>query len=145
MIEMDKVEGCNEEKWMGSKFEARMWICIKAVMCDGRGRPPLQIIMECASWLREDSLWEHERMTEPNVLWKENDILEALNCGLDVLCQPSGDTCGSLHRQGSTKNCNNVTKISNYRETVNMTIEITFKCPLTECTRHDRAYYVQSF
>ena len=27
----------------------------------------------------EDFLWEHEWVTEPNLLWKENDILEALN------------------------------------------------------------------
>ena len=34
----------------------------------------------------EDVLWEHEWVTAPNVLWKENDILEALSYDLDVPC-----------------------------------------------------------
>ena len=51
----------------------------KAVLCDGRGRPPqdlrqtLQINMECMSWVCEDFLREHEWVTETNVLWKESD------------------------------------------------------------------------
>ena len=58
-------------------------------------------------------------MTEPNVLWKENENLEALNCDLDVPCLPSsGDFCGSPHRHGSTKNfANDGTKIGKYRQT----------------------------
>ena len=28
----------------------------------------LVIIMECVSWVCEDALWEHEWVTEPNVL-----------------------------------------------------------------------------
>ena len=89
---MDKVEGWNEEQWVGSKFAARMWIYTKAVMCGGRGRPPqdlrqmLRIIMECVRWATEDFLWEHEWVTEPSVLWKENDMLEALDYDIDVLC-----------------------------------------------------------
>ena len=34
----------------------------------------------------EDDLWEHECVTEPNVLWKENEILKALNHDLEVPC-----------------------------------------------------------
>ena len=62
-----------------------MWIYTKAVLCDGRGRPPqdlrqmLQMIMECVSWVCEDFLREYEWLAEPNVLWQENDILEAMN------------------------------------------------------------------
>ena len=69
-----------------------MWIYTKAALCDGRGRPPqylrqmFQIIMECVSWVCEDFLKEHERVTEPNVLWKENDMLEALDHDIDVRC-----------------------------------------------------------
>ena len=83
MTVMDKVEGWNEEECVGSKFAASLWIYTKAVLCDGRGRPPqdwrekLRIIMECVSWVTEDFLWEHEWVTEPNVLWKQNDILGA--------------------------------------------------------------------
>ena len=90
MTVMDKVEDWTEEKWVGSKFAACMWVYTEAVLCDGRGRPPqdlsqmLQINMECVSQVCEDFLWEHERVTEPNVPRKENDILEAMNYDLDV-------------------------------------------------------------
>ena len=44
MTVMDKVEGWNEERWVGSKFAASMWVHTKAVLCDGRGRgPPLDL------------------------------------------------------------------------------------------------------
>ena len=81
MIVMDKVGGWNEEDWVESKFAAGMWIYTKAVLCDGRGRPPqdlrqmLRIIMECVSWVCEDFLWEHEWVTEPNVFCKERCTL----------------------------------------------------------------------
>ena len=70
MTVMDKVDGWNEEEWVGLKFAASMWIYFKAVLCDGRGRPPLdlrhmlRIIMESASWVTEDFLWEHEWVTK---------------------------------------------------------------------------------
>ena len=89
MTVMDKVEGWNEGKCVGSKFAASMWIYTKVVICDGRGRLPqhlrqmLRIIMR---WATEDFLWEHEWVTEPNVLWKENDMLEALDYDIDVPC-----------------------------------------------------------
>ena len=41
MVVMNKVEGWNEEKWVGSFFAASMWIYTKAVFCDGRKRDPL--------------------------------------------------------------------------------------------------------
>ena len=40
MTVMDKVEGRNEEKWVGSKFAACLWVYTKAVLCDGRGPTP---------------------------------------------------------------------------------------------------------
>ena len=43
-------------------------------------------VMECVSWVTEDFVWEHESVTEPNVLWKENEILEALSYDIDVPC-----------------------------------------------------------
>ena len=79
MTVIDKVGGWNEEEWMGSKFAACMWVYTKAVLCDGRWRPPqdlrqmLRIIMECVSRVCGDFLWEHEWVTEPNVLWNEKD------------------------------------------------------------------------
>ena len=46
----------------------------------------LVIIMERVSWVCEDAMWEHEWVTEPNVLWKENEILETVQYDLDVPC-----------------------------------------------------------
>ena len=39
------------------------------------------------SWVTEDSLWDHERITETKVTMKENLILEALNFDIDVPCR----------------------------------------------------------
>ena len=56
---------------MGSYFAASMWIYTNAVVCDGRKRDPpldlqpiLAIIVESVSWVTEDSLWDHEWITE---------------------------------------------------------------------------------
>ena len=58
MAVMDKVEGWNEEKWVGSYLAASMWKNTKAVSCDGRKRDPpldmqtiLAIIIESVSWV----------------------------------------------------------------------------------------------
>ena len=87
MTVMDKVEGWDdEEKWVGSKYAACMCVC------DGRGSTPedlrrkLEITRECVGWVCEDVMWEHEWVTELNVILKENENLEALNYDLDVLC-----------------------------------------------------------
>ena len=78
---------------VGSKFAASMWIYTEAVLCDGRRRDPpldlqpiLRIIVESVSWVTEDVLWEHEWITETNVTLKENDILQAINCNIEVPC-----------------------------------------------------------
>ena len=135
MTVMDKVGGWNEEEWV-SKFAASMWIYTKAVRCDGHGRPPkdlrqmLRIIMECVSWVCEDFLWEHEWVTEPNVLWKEIDILETLNYDIDASCPLHGRLLWfSAPSSLSRKFANNCTKVAKYRETVNVAIEITFDVP----------------
>ena len=72
---MDKVEGWNEDKWVGADLTACMRIYTKAVLCDGRRRdPPLELqpilgfIVESVSWATEDFLWEHEWITETNVV-----------------------------------------------------------------------------
>ena len=88
MTVMDKVGGWNEEKWVGSKFAACMWMHTKAVPCDGRDlRQMLRIITECVSWACKDFMWEHVCVTEPTFSGRENDILKALNHDLDVPCR----------------------------------------------------------
>ena len=57
--------------------------------------------MESVSWVSEDFLWEHERITETNVTLKENAFLEAMNYDIDVPCPLQWDCCGSQHRQTS--------------------------------------------
>ena len=127
-----------------------MTVMDKAVLFDGYGRPPqdlrqmLRIIMECVSWVCEDFLCEHEFVTEPNVLWKENYILEALNYDLDVPCPLQwGLLWFSSPSRLNLKFANDGTNIKKYRETVNMTIEITFNVFFMDCTRNERAYNVQ--
>ena len=85
-------------------------------LCDGRGRPPLdlrqllRIIMESASWETEDFQWEHELVTELNVLWNGNDILEALNYDIDVPCPLQwGLLCFSAPSNPNRKFTNNGT------------------------------------
>ena len=134
MTVMDKVEGWNEEKCLGSKFASSMWIYTKAVLCDGCGRgPPLDlkplisIIMESVSCVIEDILWEHEWVTEPSVLLKENDILEALNYDIDVPCPVQwGLLWFSAQTNLNRKFVNNGTKVAKIRERVNNAIELTF-------------------
>ena len=48
------------------------------MLCDGSKRDPpldlpiLGIIVESVSWVTEDFLWEHEWITETNVILKES-------------------------------------------------------------------------
>ena len=93
MAFMDKAEGWNEEQWVGSNFVACMWIYTKAVLCDGRRRDPpldlestLGIIVESVTWVTHRSLWEHEWITDINVILKENEKFEALDYEIDNPC-----------------------------------------------------------
>ena len=86
--------------------------------------------MECVSWVTEDFLLEHEWVTEPSVLWKENDILEAWNFDIDVPCPLQwGLLWFSAPSSVNRKYANNGTKVENFRETVNEAIEMTFNVP----------------
>ena len=113
-----------------------MWVYTKAVLCDEQGPPPddlrriLTSISECVCWVCADALREHEWVTETNVLWKENEILEALNCDLDVPCSLQWQLLWfSSPSRLNRKFANDGTKIAKYREAVNMAIEITLTAP----------------
>ena len=126
MAVMDKVEGWNDEKWVGSYFVACMWIYTKAVLCDGRTRdPPLDLqpflafIMESVSWVTEDFLWDHEWITETKVTMKENLILEALHFDIEAPCPFQWSLLWfsaptNLNRQF----VNNGTKVAKFRDNV---------------------------
>ena len=98
MAVMYKVEGWNEEEWwVGSHLAASIWIYTKAALCDGRKRdPPLDLqpflatIIESVSWVTEDSLWDHDWITETKVTMKENLFLEALHYDIEVPCPLQG-------------------------------------------------------
>ena len=116
-----------------------MWIYTKAVLCDGHRRPVqdlrqmLVIIMERFSWVCEDALWEHEWVTEANVLWKENNILEALKHDIDVSCPLQlGLWWFSSPSRLNRKFEDNGKKFAKYRETVNKAIEMTHTEPFDE-------------
>ena len=69
-------------------------------------------------------------MTELNVLWKENEILEALNYDLDVPCSLQwGLLWFSSPSRLNRKFANDGTKIARYHEAFDMAIEITFTAP----------------
>ena len=109
MTVMDKVEGWNEEEWVGSYLAASMWINTKAVLFYGRKSDPtldlqpiLAIIVESVSWVPEDSLWDHEWITETKVTMKENLILEAPHCFSTYCAHFNGPCYGFQHRQTST-------------------------------------------
>ena len=101
--------------------------------------------MECASWVCEDFLWEHEWFTETNVLSKENDILEALNYDIGrTLPTPVGTSvvlctvkAQSQVREQWHESSNTSEKQSTWRLRSHLT------CLLTEFTLHERAYCVQ--
>ena len=133
MAVLDKVEGWNEEEWVGSWLAACMWICIKAVLCGGRRRDPpldlqqptLGIIVESVSRATEDFLWEHDWITETKVTMKENIILEALNYDVDVPCPLQwGLLCFSAPTNFNRKFVNDGTKVAKCRGAVSSAIEL---------------------
>ena len=136
MTVMDKVEGLNEEEWVGSRLAACMWIYTKAVLCDGHGptqenlRRKLSTIMESVSCVCEDAFRDHEWVTELNVIRKENEILAALNYDLDVPCVIQWRLLwfSSLSRLNHTF-LNNGSQIAKYHKAVNRAIDVTFTMP----------------
>ena len=82
-----------DEKWIGPKIAACMWIYTKAAFCRRcSGEPPLDLdltqglIVYRVTWVTERSLWEQEWNTDTNVTLREDEILEALNYEIDVPC-----------------------------------------------------------
>ena len=80
-----------KEEWVGSHLAASIWMYTKAALCDGRKKdPPLDLqpilatIIESVSWVTEDSLLDHEWITETKVTMRENPILEARHYDIEV-------------------------------------------------------------
>ena len=99
MTVMDKIEGWEEEEWVGSRCAACMRIYTKAVLCDGQEstqeylRQRFVAIRESVSWVCEDALVDHACVTELTISMQENEVLVALNYEIDEWS--SGDCCDS--------------------------------------------------
>ena len=57
MTVMDAVEGWNEEEWVGSRLAACMWICTKAVLCDGQEPTQVVVLVAFATQLNIHEQW----------------------------------------------------------------------------------------
>ena len=97
------------------------------------GRPTFPAVRS-TFWAQGDqnSIWRIPDIfkygTEPNVLLKENDTLEAQNYDVDVPCPIQwGLLWFSAPSNLNRKFVNNGTKVSKFRETVRKTIELTLK------------------
>ena len=137
MTVMDKVEGWEEEQWVGSRLAACMWTCTKAVLCDGRGpthenlRRKLSTIMESVCWVCEDAFGDNEWRKELHGTLNENEILVALNHDLGVPCVIQWRLLWfSSPSRLNQRFVNNSTKIAKYHEAVNNAIDATFTMPL---------------
>ena len=95
MTVMDKIEGWEEEdKWVGSRFAACLWIYTKAVLCDGQEstqeylRRRLLSILESNNWVCDDALEDHRRkgVSDLSVSISENEVLAALSYEIAVPC-----------------------------------------------------------
>ena len=91
MAVVDKIEEWEEEeKLVGSRFAARMWIYTKAVLCDGPEdtqkylRRRFVSIMEGLNWVCNDALEDNEWVSELTISMQENEVLVVLNSDIEV-------------------------------------------------------------
>ena len=92
MTGMDRIEGWEEEQLVGSRFAACVWICTKAVLCDGQDstqdylRRRLSTIMESVGCVCEEAMEGHELVSELTISMQESENLVALSCDIDAPC-----------------------------------------------------------
>ena len=85
-----------------------------------------ETIVESVSWVTEDSLWEHEWITETNATLKENLTLEALDWDIDVPCPLQWALLWfSAPTNLNRKFVNNGTPVAKTWDTVSSAIEFT--------------------
>ena len=130
---------------------ASMWMYTKAALCDGRKKdPPLDLqptlatIIESVSWVTEDSLWEHEWITETKVTMRENPILEARHHDIEVPCPLQWALLWfSAPTNLNHKLENYGTKIGKLRKIVNRAIILTCNFAVDK-THTTRAMFVRT-
>ena len=137
MTVMDKVDGWeDEQKWVGSKFAACMWIYTKAVLCDGQASTQddwwrrLFSIMESVNWVCEEACEEHEWVSELTVFMQEEEILVALNYRIDVLCVVQrGVLLFSVPSRLNQRFEGNSTECTRYKDVTHLATTATFTAP----------------
>ena len=83
MVVMDKIHGwSDEEKWVGSKLAACMWLYTKMVLTECR-KPTSEMqeylkrrtlsIMQCVNWVSAGTLDDHERVSESTIAEEEEE------------------------------------------------------------------------
>ena len=89
---MDRMGGWEEENWVGSRFAASMWICTKAVKCDGQNHMQtyrlfkVRSFLEAVNWVCDDALDEHVWVSELATSCQEAKVLDALQYDLANTC-----------------------------------------------------------
>ena len=92
MTVMDKIDGWDEEQWVGSKDAACKWKNTTCVLCDGQESTQdylerrLLSIKESVYWVCEEAFEVHEWVSELTISMQEEEILVALNYRIDVPC-----------------------------------------------------------
>ena len=86
-------------------------------------QPILARIIESVSWVTEDSLWDHEWITETKATMKENLILKALHYNIKIHALFSG-LAMVFSTNEPQQHVNNGTKVTKFRDTVNSVIEL---------------------
>ena len=108
---MDKIEGWEEESWVGSKFAASMWIHTKAVICNGQDNMQEYRVLKCRSmmeavnWVCDDALGDHVWVSELTISCQEAKVF-----GSSAIrpCKPMHSPVGYVVVLGTEKSLSEV-------------------------------------
>ena len=102
-----RIGGREEESSVGPRFAASVWICTKAVMCNGQDNMQeyrllkFRSTMEAVSWVCDDALDDYVWVSGLTISCREAKVLEALQYDLANPCIVQWVCCGSRHQQVS--------------------------------------------
>ena len=88
----EEEEEGEQEKWMGPRFAANIWIYTKAVVCDGQSHKKnfrifkLRSILEAVNWVCDGALDDHLWLSEQTTVLQEAKVLEALQYYIEIPC-----------------------------------------------------------
>ena len=83
-------EGGEQDNWVGPRFDASMWICTKAVVCNRQNHMQnlrifkLRSIVEGVNWVCDDAVDEHAWVSEQTMSLQGARALEALQYDLEI-------------------------------------------------------------